>query len=102
MDLDRALRLDVADDGALDDHLADIDLGLDVGTLADHQDIVGEHLALEPAVDADGAVERELAFERGSASEQRRDLTLRSLLCGGNHGDDDTNRSAVVLGRPDP
>src|SRR5262249_37084452 len=67
---------------------ADVDLGLDVGALADHEDVVGEHLALEPAVDADCAVERELAFERGPAPEQRRDLALSGLLCSGNHGDD--------------
>src|SRR5262249_6226969 len=44
------------------------------------------HLALEPAVDADRAVERQLALEGSAASEQRRDLTLCGLLYGGNHG----------------
>ena len=93
VDLDRALGLDVADHGALDDHLADIDLGLDMSAFADHEDVVGEHLAFEAAVDPDRAVERELAFERGTASEQRRDLTLSGLLCSGNHGAAETNRS---------
>src|SRR5262249_2030148 len=77
VDPDRALRLDVADPRALDDDLADIDLGLDHRALADHEDVIGEHLALEPAVDPDRAVERELALERGAAPEQRGDLALR-------------------------
>ena len=44
-------------------HLADLDLGFDHRALADDEHVLGEHLALEPAVDADGTVERQLAFE---------------------------------------
>ena len=48
--------------------------------LADHEHVVGEHLALEPAVDPDRALERELAFERRATPEQRRDLAGRLCL----------------------
>ena len=60
--------------------------GLDLRALADHEDVIGEHLALEAAVDADRALERELAFERRSASEQGRDLAGCRLSRGCYHG----------------
>src|SRR5262249_14592055 len=73
--------------GALDDDLPDVDLGLDERALADDERVVGEDLAAKAAVDANGALERELALERGAASEQRGDLAESRLLrCGGCHG----------------
>src|SRR5687768_9529162 len=87
VDLDRALRRDIADDGALDDHVADVDLRLDVRAFADHERVVGEYLALEATIDSDRAFERELALERRSTSEQGRDLTGRRLSrCCLHHG----------------
>src|SRR5262245_51485111 len=63
VDLDRPLRRDVADDGALNDHLADIDLRLDLRTFTDHERVIGKDLAFEATIDPDRAFERKLAFE---------------------------------------
>src|SRR5207302_8640918 len=53
---------------------ADVDLRRDLGAFADHQHVVGEDLAGELAVDADGAFEGELAFEFTAAAQERVDF----------------------------
>jgi len=68
--LDRARRLDVAVDLALDDDRAAADLGRDLRTLADVQRVVGRDLAGEGAVDPHLAFERELPLELGPAAQQ--------------------------------
>src|SRR5690606_36045182 len=73
-DLDRPLRPDVPDHRALDDDLADVDLGLHPGALAHDQNVVGEHLTPPGDVDPDGALEGELALELAPAAEERVDL----------------------------
>ena len=70
MELDRARRFDVADDLALDDDRAAADLGGHLRPVADHQHVVRRDLAGEVPVDADLALERELALELGTSSEQ--------------------------------
>src|SRR5262245_50716762 len=75
VDLDGALGADVPDDEALDDDVADIDLGVQLGALADDEDVVGEDLTGELAVDADRALEGELALEGAAPAQEGVDLT---------------------------
>src|SRR5262249_26177427 len=72
--LDRALGADVPGDVALDDHDADLNLGLHLGALASDQDVVVDDLADQLDVAADGGVEGELAFEFAAAAEEGVDL----------------------------
>src|SRR5262249_16545599 len=74
VDLDRPLGADVADDQPLHDDLADVDLGVDLRALADDEHVVGEDLARDLPVDADRALERELALELASFAEEGVDL----------------------------
>ena len=60
---------------------------LTIAPFADDEHVVGEDLARELAVDADGALERQLAFELRPAAEERGDLALRPFtLCRKRHG----------------
>ena len=94
VDLDRSLRLDVPDHGALDDHLADVHLGLDDRAFTDDEHVIREHFAAKPPVDTNGALERELALESGAASEERRDLPhCRLFRCGSCHDESTLTRS---------
>ena len=59
---------------AADDHRRDVDLGVDLGAVADDERVVALDLTLEHAVHADAAFEVELPFESGSATEECRDF----------------------------
>src|SRR5262249_60152887 len=64
LDLDRLLGADVPDDGALDDDLADVDLGFDLGAFTHDEHVVGEDLSGELSLDPDRPLEGQLALAR--------------------------------------
>src|SRR5688572_7690060 len=68
--LDGGGGLDVADDLALDDDRAAADLRLDLGAVADHEQVVCRDLAGERPVDPDLALEGQLALELRALAEQ--------------------------------
>src|SRR5262249_32084255 len=74
MQLDRPLGANVAVDASLDDDDADLNFGLDLGALADDQDVIGEDLAAKLPVDTNGPLEGQLPFKFGAAAEQRVDF----------------------------
>src|SRR5262249_23490767 len=65
------VRLDLA---ARDDARRHVDLARDEGALADDEHVLPADLAAEAPVDADAALEEELALEVRPLAEQRRDL----------------------------
>lgn len=81
MNLDRALRDDIAYYRPLNDDFAYIDLSLDLRAIADDEHVFGKHFSFEATVNPDGAFEGQLAFELRASTEERRDLTCRSLSC---------------------
>lgn len=54
-----------------DDEHRDVDLGLDVSAVAEHEDIISPNLAAKAPIDTKSPFEMELAFEMGAASKQR-------------------------------
>jgi len=75
MDFDATFRADVTDDRALDDNFADVDFGFHDRAFTNDQNVIGKNFAFEAAIDAHGAFEGQLAFERGAAAQKRCDFT---------------------------
>ena len=71
----RAARTLPGHGAALDDHRGDVDFGLDLGSVADHQGVRAADLAAEAAVDADPALELQFALEMGAPAEQSGDFS---------------------------
>ena len=68
--------VDVAHDLAARDDRADGDLALEERFVSRDQRVLGNHLALDLAVDADSALEAEHALELGAFAEECGDLRL--------------------------
>src|SRR5688500_12841230 len=85
---------DVAHHFAADEHDAGADGGVDYTFLADDQGIVRNDLALELAVDHDGAAERVLAFDLRRFIDERAEIVAlhgdRGLAGPLPHGEDGT------------
>src|SRR5690606_945897 len=75
VDLEGLARADVPVHRApADDDRRDVDLGVDLGAVADDERVVALDLAFEDAVDAHAAFEIELPLEPGAATEECRDF----------------------------